>query len=70
MPYPNIRRQLEQQYGEPMEQLLPRKLNELGSQEAVAQEFRVTTTTIQTWGREIGLRRVWATESTCTPHKN
>ncbi len=58
MPYPNLWKKLEQKYGEPMETLLPRKANELGTLKAVAREFDVRYETIWKWGKRIELARV------------
>ncbi len=57
MVYPSQWRRIEQQYGESMETLLPRKANELGSLKAVATEFGVRHETIWKWGKRIGLVR-------------
>ena len=58
MPYPNLWEKLEKKYGEPMETLLPRKANELGTLKAVAEEFDVRYGTIWKWGKRIELTRV------------
>lgn len=73
MAYPNLYRQIEQQYGEPMETLLPRMCNELGTWEAVANQWQVSIQTIWKWGRRIGLRCVWVANKkpvTGKPTKN
>lgn len=58
LPYPNRWQEIEEKYGEPMEVLLPRLANELGSLNAVARRFEVRRETIWKWGKRIELSRV------------
>ena len=48
---------VESRYGEPMETLLPRKLNELGRMEDVADEFTVDFMTVYRWSKYLGIQR-------------
>lgn len=50
--------EIEQKYGESMEQLLPRLANELGNLTAVAERLDVTFTTVWKWSNRIGMERV------------
>jgi hypothetical protein len=53
--YPNQRRKLEQAYGEPIEQLLPRLANEHGSIPKLAKALGLSKVTVYGWAKEIGL---------------
>ena len=50
-------REIEQERGEPLLTLIPRRLNELGSMERVADEFGVHMNTILRWCKENGVER-------------
>lgn len=57
MAYPNRRREIERQHGEQMQTLLPRKVRELGTLQAVAKDFGVTYNALYKWMRELGLEK-------------
>lgn len=46
--------EVEQERGEPMDQLIPQLLNRLGSQKAVADELGLSQATISEWLKENG----------------
>lgn len=57
MPYPSIRKQIEEKYNKPMQVLLPLTATALGSLEAVADAWDVSLTSVWRWAEEIGMWR-------------
>lgn len=61
MARPHRLKEIEQEHGIPLEQLIPNLLNRLGSQKAVADHLGVSQATISLWCTENGYspRTVW-----------
>lgn len=57
MAYYNRRKEIEQKHGEGMLTLLPRKVKELGTLQAVADDFGVTYYALYKWMRDLGLEK-------------
>lgn len=55
MVYPNQCRALEQEYGEPIEKLLPRLANEYGSIPKMAKALGYSKVAVYGWAKEIGM---------------
>lgn len=71
MARPNRLKEIEQEQGEALETLIPRKLNELGTMDAVARELGTTLQTVYGWCKQNGVEKrvVWviATEDDTRP---
>lgn len=71
MARPNRLKEIEQEQGETLETLIPRKLNELGTMDAVARELGTTLQTVYGWCKQNGVEKrvIWviATEDDTRP---
>lgn len=57
MPRPNRMAEIEREYGEPLKELIPRKLNEFGSMEAAAPHLGISFRRLYQWCKENGVVR-------------
>lgn len=62
MPYPSKWRKIERKYGEPINRLLPRLINELGSKQAVAKHLGISGAAVTIMSQKLGMRCVWVSE--------